>query len=204
MKQCVGNEVVQVVVVVKVSFDLHSQGQVGGTILKIWGLALLYHPQHCVRNCFPILLVVQESLIFDFSKLISVPSEEAQVEATTSLIISLMCDNLERSKTSAVNCQHFSNMPMNNHPSPIDKKFLKQFVRSELEPTWSDSKSSMPDMSWITPVVLDVLYSELMLHTRGNKTKAAKILGINRGNFSAKLKQQSRQLFTLDTVNDRV
>ncbi|WP_188047990.1 helix-turn-helix domain-containing protein [Vibrio vulnificus] len=93
---------------------------------------------------------------------------------------------------------------MNNHPSPIDKKFLKQFVRSELEPTWSDSKPSMPDMSWITPVVLDVLYSELMIHTRGNQTKAAKILGINRGNFSAKLKQQSSQSFTLVTVNDRV
>lgn len=115
-----------------------------------------------------------------------------------------MCDNLECSKISAVNCQHFSNMPMNNHPSPIDKNFLKQLVRSKLEPTWSDSKSSTPDMSWITPVVLDVLYSELMVHTRGNQTKAAKILGINRGNFSAKLKQQSRQSFTLDTVNDRV
>ncbi|WP_132785137.1 helix-turn-helix domain-containing protein [Vibrio crassostreae] len=93
---------------------------------------------------------------------------------------------------------------MNNHPSPIDKNFLKQLVRSKLEPTWSDSKSSTPDMSWITPVVLDVLYSELMIHTRGNQTKAAKILGINRGNFSAKLKQKSRQSFTLDTVNDRV
>ena len=93
---------------------------------------------------------------------------------------------------------------MNNHPSPIDKNFLKQLVRSKLEPTWSDSKYSTPDMSWVTPVVLDVLYSELMIHTRGNQTKAAKILGINRGNFSTKLKQQSRQSFTLDTVNDRV
>lgn len=93
---------------------------------------------------------------------------------------------------------------MNNHPSPIDKNFLKQLVRSKLEPTWSDSKSSTPGMSWVTPVVLDVLYSELMIHTRGNQTKAAKILGINRGNFSTKLKQQSRQSFTLDTVNDRV
>ncbi|WP_409581830.1 helix-turn-helix domain-containing protein [Vibrio rotiferianus] len=93
---------------------------------------------------------------------------------------------------------------MNNSPSPIDKNYLKQLVRSKLEPTWPDSKSVTPDMSWITPVVLDVLYSELMIHTRGNKTKAAKILGMNRGNFSAKLKQQSRQQFTLDTANDRV
>lgn len=81
---------------------------------------------------------------------------------------------------------------MNNHLSPIDKNHLKKLIRLELDPVWSDSLSVTPDMSWVTPIVLEVLFSEIMTHTRGNKTKAAKILGINRGNFSSKINNLSK------------
>ncbi|WP_435249063.1 helix-turn-helix domain-containing protein [Vibrio sp. nBUS_14] len=78
---------------------------------------------------------------------------------------------------------------MNDHLSPINKNQIQKLLREELAPTWFDSKSETPDMSWVTPTVLDVLFSELITHTRGNQSKAARILGVNRGNFSKKLNQ---------------
>ena len=78
---------------------------------------------------------------------------------------------------------------MNDHLSPINKNQIQKLIREELAPTWFDSKSATPDMSWVTPTVLDVLFSELITHTRGNQSKAARILGVNRGNFSKKLNQ---------------
>ncbi|SNX47264.1 DNA-binding protein Fis [Vibrio thalassae] len=78
---------------------------------------------------------------------------------------------------------------MNDHLSPINKNQIQKLIREELAPTWFDNKSATPDMSWVTPTVLDVLFSELIAHTRGNQSKAARILGINRGNFSKKLNQ---------------
>lgn len=78
---------------------------------------------------------------------------------------------------------------MNDHLSPINKNQIQKLIREELEPTWFDSKSATPDMSWVTPTVLDVLFSELITHTRGNQSKAARILGLNRGTFSKKLNQ---------------
>ena len=78
---------------------------------------------------------------------------------------------------------------MNDHLSPINKNQIQKLIREELAPTWFDSKSVTPDMSWVTPTVLDVLFSELITYTRGNQSKAARILGVNRGNFSKKLNQ---------------
>jgi Fis family transcriptional regulator len=78
---------------------------------------------------------------------------------------------------------------MNDPLTPINKKQFKKLIRQELEPTWFDTKSATPDMSWVTPIVIEVLFTELMIHTRGNQSKAARVLGINRGNFSKKLNQ---------------
>ena len=78
---------------------------------------------------------------------------------------------------------------MNDLLPPINKIQLKKLIREELESTWFDNKSATPDMSWITPIVLEVLFVELITHTRGNQTKAAAILGINRGTFSKKLNE---------------
>lgn len=76
---------------------------------------------------------------------------------------------------------------MNDHLSPINKNQLKKLIRDQLEPTWFDNKSATPDMAWVTQTVLEILFSEMITHTRGNQSKAARILGINRGNFSKKL-----------------
>jgi Fis family transcriptional regulator len=78
---------------------------------------------------------------------------------------------------------------MNDHRSPINKNQIKKLIREELAPTWFDNKSATPDMSWVTPTALDILFAELITHTRGNQSKAARILGVNRGNFSKKLNE---------------
>ncbi|CAH6816167.1 helix-turn-helix domain-containing protein [Vibrio chagasii] len=78
---------------------------------------------------------------------------------------------------------------MNDQPTPINKDHLKKLIRAELELTWFDNKSASPDMSWVTPMVIETLFTELITHTRGNQSKAARMLGINRGSFSKKLNQ---------------
>ncbi|WP_435249968.1 helix-turn-helix domain-containing protein [Vibrio sp. nBUS_14] len=88
---------------------------------------------------------------------------------------------------------------MNDLLPPINKIQLKMLIREELEPTWFDNKSATPDLSWITPMVLEVLFTELITHTRGNQTKAAAILGINRGNFSKKLNEITNREFDIHT-----
>ena len=86
---------------------------------------------------------------------------------------------------------------MNDQLTPINKDHLKKLIRAELELTWFDNKSANPDMSWVTPAVLEILFTELITHTRGNQSKAARILGINRGNFSKKLNQITSSEFGL-------
>ena len=87
---------------------------------------------------------------------------------------------------------------MNDDLSPINKSQIQKLIREELAPTWCDSKSATPDMSWVTQTVLDVLFSELITHTRGNQSKAARILGINRGSFSKKLNEITSRKFDSD------
>jgi Fis family transcriptional regulator len=86
---------------------------------------------------------------------------------------------------------------MNDHLSPINKNQIKKLIREELEPTWFDNKSATPDMTWVTPAVVEILFTELITHTRGNQSKAARILGINRGTFCKKLNQLSAHEFRL-------
>lgn len=86
---------------------------------------------------------------------------------------------------------------MNDHLSPINKNQIKKLIREELKPTWFDSKSATPDMTWVTPAVAEILFTELITHTRGNQSKAARILGINRGTFCKKLNQLTAREFRL-------
>ncbi len=76
---------------------------------------------------------------------------------------------------------------MKDNISPIDTEHFKSLIRSELEPTWREYGATPPDMSWVTPLVLEELFSEIICHTRGNQAKAAKMLGINRGTFRTKI-----------------
>jgi Fis family transcriptional regulator len=86
---------------------------------------------------------------------------------------------------------------MNDHTLPINQNQLKKLIREELAPTWFDNQSATPDMSWVTPMMLEVLFSEVITHTRGNQSKAARILGINRGSFSKKLKEITNREFDI-------
>ena len=88
---------------------------------------------------------------------------------------------------------------MNDYLSPINKNQLKKLIRAELAPTWFDNNSATPDMSWIMPTVLEILFTESVTHTRGNQSKAARILGINRGNFSKKLNEITSREFDIHT-----
>ncbi|CAK1691530.1 DNA binding HTH domain-containing protein [Vibrio crassostreae] len=87
---------------------------------------------------------------------------------------------------------------MNDQLTPINKDHLKKLIRAELEPTWFDKQSVSPDMSWVTPAVFEILFTELITHTRGNQSKAARVLGINRGNFTKKLNQITTREFGSD------
>ena len=64
----------------------------------------------------------------------------------------------------------------------LDKKSLARIIRSELEPLWTDRKAT-PDVSWVMRMVRDTLCDELLIHCRGNQSRAAKMLGVNRGSY---------------------
>lgn len=73
--------------------------------------------------------------------------------------------------------------------SPIfDKKSLIAHINTLLDPTRSDMKSR-PDISWFTPMVRDCLFIELLRTTKGNQTKAARILGVTRNTYASHLKR---------------
>ena len=62
----------------------------------------------------------------------------------------------------------------------IDKQHLITTLKRQLEPTRTE-RHATPDVSWVVPMVRDVLLEEIMAHARGNQVKAARQLGINRG-----------------------
>ena len=69
-----------------------------------------------------------------------------------------------------------------NSSAITDKKTLVNLIKTELEPTRS-SLNTTPDMAWITPLVRDILFDEVLIYCRGNQSKAAKMLGLNRGTY---------------------
>ncbi|EGQ8110452.1 TPA: hypothetical protein KDY56_001704 [Vibrio parahaemolyticus] len=72
-------------------------------------------------------------------------------------------------------------------PTIFDKKSIIDSVKAELEPTRQDQHAT-PDMSWVVPMVRDELFEQMLVHARGNQSKAAKQLGVNRGTYRSKIK----------------
>ncbi|MEZ8803811.1 helix-turn-helix domain-containing protein [Vibrio splendidus] len=70
----------------------------------------------------------------------------------------------------------------------IDKQNLITTLKLMLEPTRTE-RHATPDVSWIVPMVRDVLLEEMIVHARGNQVKAARQLGINRGTLRNYLAQ---------------
>ncbi|WP_042979941.1 helix-turn-helix domain-containing protein [Vibrio owensii] len=68
-----------------------------------------------------------------------------------------------------------------------------QCVKHGLELTGiADKKHVKPDVSHLLPELKFALVETLLLHTRGNQTKAARMLGINRVTLRKIYTQRSR------------
>ena len=61
----------------------------------------------------------------------------------------------------------------------IDQPTLRTLIKAQL--SGYDHKTDTPDLSHVMTTVETILLDEVMIYTRGNVTKAAKIMGINRG-----------------------
>ncbi|MGY3570225.1 helix-turn-helix domain-containing protein [Vibrio paucivorans] len=60
----------------------------------------------------------------------------------------------------------------------LENEVLRRYFRLQLAAY--DYHSETPDLSHILPVVKRMIIKETLIYTLGNKTKAAKLLGINR------------------------
>jgi Fis family transcriptional regulator len=70
----------------------------------------------------------------------------------------------------------------------FDKKLIIQHIKSELESTRHD-RHATPDMSWVIPMVKDELFEQTLVYTRGNQSKAAEQLGVNRGTYRKRVNE---------------
>ncbi|HGS4923091.1 TPA: helix-turn-helix domain-containing protein [Vibrio parahaemolyticus] len=76
---------------------------------------------------------------------------------------------------------------------PIDNTLLLSSVNELLEPTRRNLVAT-PDVSALIPFVRDIVFEEIVTHCQGNQTKAAKMLGINRGTLRQHMNRiQSQQ-----------
>ena len=74
----------------------------------------------------------------------------------------------------------------------LNAKEIKSIIKYELLETWADMKQT-PNMSWVMEAVQEELCNEMIIHTRGNQTKAARMLGINRGTFRNRVSKAKRK-----------
>ncbi|HDM8045889.1 TPA: hypothetical protein P0E04_004141 [Vibrio campbellii] len=54
-------------------------------------------------------------------------------------------------------------------------------------------KAQNTDVSWIMAMAKDEVFKAVIVHTRGNQTKAANLLGISSSNFAVKIKDTASQ-----------
>jgi len=70
----------------------------------------------------------------------------------------------------------------------IDRSEIQTYIKSKL--AIEDVKPSAVDVSDILPMVKETLVETVLIHTRGNQSQAARILGINRGTLRALLNKE--------------
>ncbi|MFA0057688.1 helix-turn-helix domain-containing protein [Vibrio echinoideorum] len=75
----------------------------------------------------------------------------------------------------------------------IDQPKIRELIQAQLAEVGSTKATH--DLSYVMKVVEDLLIDETVIHTRGNITKAARFLGMNRGTLRAKYERllQSRR-----------
>ncbi|WP_342356500.1 helix-turn-helix domain-containing protein [Vibrio splendidus] len=76
---------------------------------------------------------------------------------------------------------------MNKENKIINHKATLKHLQTYLEPMLLD-KAQNTDVSWAMAMVQDEVFKAAIVHTRGNQTQAAKLLGISRSNFAIKIK----------------
>jgi len=81
---------------------------------------------------------------------------------------------------------------MNKDNKIISHKAIQKHLQIYLEPMLLD-KAHNTDVSWVMAMVKDEVFKAVIVHTRGNQTKAAKLLGISRSNFAVKIKDTASQ-----------
>ena len=81
---------------------------------------------------------------------------------------------------------------MNKDNKIISHKAIQKHLQIYLEPMLLD-KAQNTEVSWIMAMVKDEVFKAVIVHTRGNQTKAAKLLGISRSNFAVKIKETTSQ-----------
>lgn len=67
----------------------------------------------------------------------------------------------------------------------IEQSEIRAYLSRTLDGV--DSKKETPDLSHVLPTVKGTLIEMVLIHTRGNQSKAARMLGINRGTLKRAL-----------------
>lgn len=64
----------------------------------------------------------------------------------------------------------------------ISKEKVMECIRQELELTGiADKKHARPDLCHLLPELKSTIIDEVLIYTRGNQYRAARMLGLNRG-----------------------
>ncbi len=68
------------------------------------------------------------------------------------------------------------------HPVSLNRKAFVRCINQHLDLTRADL-SSTPDLSWVVPMVRDLVFQEALRRTHGNRSKAARMLGVSRNQY---------------------
>lgn len=77
----------------------------------------------------------------------------------------------------------FNVMP---HSVSFNRKAFVRCINQHLDLTRADL-SSTPDLSWVVPMVRDLVFQEALRRTHGNRSKAARMLGVSRSQYGIHL-----------------
>ncbi|WP_407547341.1 helix-turn-helix domain-containing protein [Vibrio parahaemolyticus] len=86
-----------------------------------------------------------------------------------------------------------------HHLITFNKKAFVYLLNQHLDLTRPDL-SSKPDLSWVVPMVRELVFQEALRLSHGNKSKAALILGVSRNHYLNHLKRMNANT-TLTKLN---
>ncbi len=69
----------------------------------------------------------------------------------------------------------YNTIKATHQAAPIDKHFIAEHIHQLLEIGLDET-----DLSWFYPLIQTAIMEAALIHTHGNQTQAAKVLGIHR------------------------